>query len=268
MQKAKTSPSTDDVYQFLYDKAREEHRFGSVKEVEEKFGISNVKSREILNSLAETGKLIVVYENPQMKVYAPKEIIEQIVRVVKKPKWVENYPLPNKEQHLSQKKKLDESLYEYERFEELLYLKTKMLEEPAIFTFEWLGFSVKRLPEGSFADFELMKDGFVAAVEVSGGNAGCPIAEVRQLTDYYNKTITEEKREIPHLLLLFNHFNDTDLKNRKEPFAPEIVKAAKRYNITLGTTIQLYEKVKRVKSGESKDRIVKEILNGMKCLTF
>jgi hypothetical protein len=254
--------SSDDVFRFVLDKALEEHIFCSVKEIATQFGIGIIKSRELLNSLVEDGRLAVVCDNPQFKVYAPKEVIEQIARAAKKPEWVENYPLPNKEQHLSQKKKLDEALYEYERFEELLYLKTKTLEEPAIFTFEWLGFSVKRLPEGSFADFEIMKDDFLAAVEVSGGNAGCPITEVRQLTDYYNKTITEEKREIPHLLLLFNHFNDTDLKHRKEPFAPEIVKAAKRYNITLATTIQLYEKVKRVKSGEPKEHIVKEIRDG------
>lgn len=260
MQKSKATP--EDVFTFVSDKALGEHKFVSVNEVARQFGIAKVKSRGMLNSLVNEGKLALVYESKHINIYAPKEIVEQVVRTVKKPKWVENYLLPNKKQHLSEKKKLDEAMFEYERFEELLYLKTKTLEEPAMFTFEWLDFVVKRLPEGSFADFEITKDDFLAAVEVSGGNAGCPIAEVRQLTDYYNKTITEEKREISHLLLLFNHFNDKDLKNRKEPFAPEIVKAAKRYNITLATTTQLYEKVNRVKSGESKDRIVKEIIDG------
>lgn len=156
-------------------------------------------------------------------------------------------------------------MYEYERFEELLYLKTRALEEPTIFTFKWLGFNVKRLPEGAFADFEISKDEFLAAVEVSGGNAGCPMNEVRQLHDYFLKTLEKEKRAIPNLLLLFNHFCDTDLNERakKQPFAREIKEGAKRSGITLATTIQLYEKIKRIKSGTAtKETIVKEIING------
>jgi hypothetical protein len=260
MQKSKVT--SDDVLTFVNDKALEEHKFVSVNEVAEKFGIAKVKSRDILNSLVTKGKLALVYESPHINIYAPKEVIEQIVRIVKKPKWVESHALPNKELHVKEKIKLDESLFEYERFEELLYLKNEPLEEPVMFTFRWLGFEVKRLPKGSFADFELTKDGFLAAVEVSGSNAGCPISEVRQLTDYFNKTLSEEQREIPHLLLLFNHFNDRDLKERKEPFAPEIRKAAKRYNITLATTTQLYGKIERVKSGEKTQNIVKEIMEG------
>jgi hypothetical protein len=258
----KSKVTSDDVLTFVNDKALEEHKFVSVNEIADKFGIAKVKSRDILNSLVTKGKLTLVYESSHINIYAPKEVVEQIVRTVKKPKWTEAHALPNKEQHMKEKKKLDEALFEYERFEELLYLKNEPLEEPVAFTLSWLGFKVKRLPKGSFADFELNKDGFVAAVEVSGGNAGCPIAEVRQLTDYYNKTITEEGREIPHLLLLFNHFNDRELKDRKTPFAPEIEKAAKRYKITLATTSQLYEKVRRIKSGEIKENIAKEIMEG------
>jgi len=260
MQKSKVT--LDDVFAFVSDKALEEQRFVSVNEIARKLGISKVKSRKMLNSLVNEGKLALVYESKHINIYAPKEIIEQIVRTVKKPNWVENYVLPGKEQYMKEKKKLDESLFEYERFEELLYLKNERLEEPAIFTFEWLGFKVKKLPKGSFADFELEKDEFIAAVEVSGGNGGCPISEVRQLTDYYNKTLTEEKREIPHLLLLFNHFNDRDLKDRKEPFASEIRKAAQRYKITLATTAQLYEKIRKIKSGEKRENIAREIMEG------
>lgn len=252
----------DDVFKFVLDKALEEHKFSSTSDVASQFGISKPSSRELLNLLVEEGKLTIVYENPKIKVYAPKQVIEEIVRTRKKPKWVENYALPNKEQHVSQKNALDKALYEYERFEELLYLKHKTLEEPAMFTFRWLGFDVKCLPEGAFADFELLKDEFVAAVEVSGGNAGCPMDEVRQLSDYYAKTLDEEKREIENLLLLFNHFHYRDLSERGKPFAPEIRKAAKRYKIILATTQQLYEKVRRVKSGEPKERIVKEIMDG------
>lgn len=255
-------PSLDNVFKFVLDKALEESTFCSVKDVANEFNISAPKSRELLNSLVENGKLTIAYENPQIKVYAPKEVIQQIVRVRKKPKWVKKYPLPNKEQHLSQKKKLDKALYEYERFEELLYLKTKRLEEPVIFTFEWLGFEVKPTKEGAYADFELSKNGFVAAVEVSGGNGGCPMEKIRQLSHYYTQILDEENREIKYLLVLFNHFCDEDLNERKEPFAPQVRKAARRLNIKLATTQQLYEKIRRVKSGESKESIVREIMEG------
>jgi hypothetical protein len=63
-------------------------------------------------------------------------------------------------------------------------------------------------------------------------------------------------------LVLFNHFHDKDPNDRGEPFAVEIKKAAKRYGITLATTKQLYEKVRRVKSGEQKDKILQEIIDG------
>ena len=86
--------------------------------------------------------------------------------------------------------------------------------------------------------------------------------KIRQLSHYYTKTLEEEKREIKHLIILFNHFHDRDLSEREEAFAPEVRKAAERYKITLATTHQLYEKVKRVKSGEPKEHIVKEIMEG------
>lgn len=264
MRKTKNPPSTDDVFQFIYDKVFEKRQFGSVKDVAEKFGISIGSSRQLLTTLVRENRLSIVYENSKMKIYSPKVVVEQIGQIViKKPDWVRKYILPTKEKHMEEKRKLDEQLYEYDRFEELLYLKNRPLEEPVKFAFEWLGFKVKTLPDGSFADFELMLDGFLAAMEVSGGNAGCPISEVRQLTDYFNKTLQEEHREIPHLLLLFNHFNDRDLDLRKEPFAPEIRTAAKRYNVVLATTTQLYEKIRRVKSQQStKDCVCKEIMAG------
>jgi ribosomal protein S25 len=257
MQKPKVTP--DDVFTYVSDLALEEHRFVSVKDVEMKFEMGNEESREILNSLAENGSLQIVYQNPKIKVYAPKEIIEQIVRTVKKPKWVENYALPNKEQHLDQKRKLDEAFYEYDMFEELLYLKTHLLEEPAMFAFKWLGFEVKSLSKGAYADFELTKENFLAAVEVAGGNGSCSMEEIRQLIQYHLEELKKD-RSVPHLLVLFNHYADRDLKKRDVPFAANILEAGKKHGITLATTYQLYEKIKRVKSGEKKEVIAKEIL--------
>lgn len=261
----KKAISLDAVFKFVLDKALEDYRFCSVKDVASEFNINVNKGRKLLNSLVEDGRLTIVYENPQIRVYAPMEVIEQIVRVRKEPKWIAKYPLPNKEKHLGMKAELEKALNEYERFEELLFLKHKALEKPAMFTFRWLGFDVKPLPEGEFADFEISKDKFLAAVEVSGGNAGCPMSEVRQLHDYFLKTLETEKRTIPNRILLFNHFNDIDLNERakKQPFAREIKEGAERSGIALATTVQLYEKIKRVKSRTaSKEAIVEEIIKG------
>jgi ribosomal protein S25 len=257
----KTKSALDDVFTYVSDMASEEHMFISVKDVEMKFGMSNDESREILNSLTENGKLQVVYQNPKIKVYAPKEVIEQIVRTVKKPKWVENYALPNKEQHLDKKRRLDQALYEYDRFEELLYLKTSLLEEPVMFGFTWLGFNVEPLPKGAYADFELTKDDFLAAVEVAGGNGACSMDEIRQLIQY---DLEERKkdRNIPHLLVLFNHYAEKDVEERDAPFAKNILDAGKKHGVTLATTCQLYEKIRRVKSGEKTETIVEEIMEG------
>ena len=258
----KQDVSLNDVFKFVHDKALEEYRFCSVKNVADEFEISGDKSREILNSLVEDGRLTIVYENPQIKVYAPKEVIEYVVRVRKKPKWVENHLLPDKKKHLSHKKRLDKALYEYERFEELLYLKKRILEEPVMFAFQWLGFKVKPLPKGSYADFELMKDNFLAAVEVSGGNGSCSMEELRQLIHYHLDELAKN-RQIPNLLVLFNHYCDKDLKERDIAFAPNIITAAKEHGITLVTTFQLYEKIRHVKSGElNKEQVAKEIIEG------
>jgi hypothetical protein len=261
----KRDVSLDDVNKFVLDKALEESEFCSVKNVADELGISKDKSRDFLNSLVEDGRLAIVYENPQIKVYAPREIIRQIIRQIARPEWLPKYPLPNKEKHMETKAKLDRALREYDRFEELLYLKHKILEEPAMFTFKWLGFKVEKLPEGEFADFKISKDGFSGAVEVSGGNAGCPLGEVRQLFDYFWKMLEKEKRPVKNLILLFNHFCDTDLEERakKQPFAKEIREGAKRSGITLATTAQLYEKIRRVKSGKvTKEQVAKEIIEG------
>jgi len=261
----KQSVSPDNVFKFVLDKALEEYLFCSVKDVKDEFNISKPKSRQLLNSLVKEGKLMIVHDNPRFKVYAPAEIIRNIVQQQIKPKWLKKYPLPNKDEHLKKKAKLDKALTEYEKFEGLLYLKDKALEEPARFTFKWLGFDVKKLPEGEFADFEIYKNRFSGAVEVSGGKSGCPMDKVRQLYDYFCKTLEREKRKIPHLLLLFNHFYNTDLKERakKKAFEKEVREGAKRSGITLATTVQLYEKIKRIKAGKStKEQVAKEIMEG------
>lgn len=258
----KKAVSLDDAFKFVLEKAQEENRFCSVKEVADEFQMDIRKSRKLMKSLVEEGRLTIVYEHPRLRVYAPKEIIEYIVRVRKKPKWVENHLFQNKKKHLSQKKRLDKALYEYERFEELLYLKKKILEEPVMFALEWLGFKVKRLPKDSYADFELMKDDYLAAVEVSGGNGSCSMEELRQLIHYHLDELAKS-RPIPNLLVLFNHYCDKDLKERDEPFAPNIKMAGEEHGITLATTVQLYEKIGRVKSGElDKEQVAKEIVKG------
>jgi hypothetical protein len=258
----KRNVSLDDVFNFVLDRALEESTFCSVKNVADEFGINKDKSRDFLNSLTEDGRLTVVYENPQIKVYAPKEVIQQIVRVRKKPKWVENHLLPNKEKHVRKKKGLDKALYEYERFEELLYLKKTILEEPVMFAFEWLGFKAKPLPKGSYADFELMKNDFLAVVEVSGGNGSCSMEEIRQVIHYHLDELAKS-RQIPNLMVLFNHYCDKDLEERGEPFEPNIRVAGQKHGIALVTTTQLYEKIRRVKSGElNKEQVAKEIMEG------
>jgi ribosomal protein S25 len=255
--------SSDALFRFLVDKALEEHKFCSVKEVANQFDIGVDVSRKELNSLVETGRLAIVYENRQMKVYAPKEMIEQIGRTVKKPKWIENYALPDKEKYRDKQKELDKALNEYERFEELLYLKNEPLEEPAMFTFRWLGFEVTPTsPKGSYADFEMKKGDYLGAVEVSGGNGGCQMTEVRQLRHYHDDQV-EKGKHIPNLLLLFNHYCDKDIQEREPAFAPNIIDSAKTFEIILATTYQLYEKIRQVKSGKkTKEVVAKEIMSG------
>jgi hypothetical protein len=258
----KQDVSLDDVYKFVYDEALEESKFCSVRNVADEFKINVQKSRGLLNSLVEDRKLTIVYEHGRIKVYAPREVIQHIVRVRKKPKWVENHLLPNKKKHISQKKKLDKALHDYEKFEELLYLKKTILEEPVRYAFKWLGFKVKPLPKGSYADFELEKDGYLAVVEVSGGNGSCSMEEIRQVIHYQLDELAKS-RQIPNLLVLFNHYCDKDLEERGEPFEPNIRVAGEKHGISLVTTVQLYERIRRVKSGElTKEQVAKEIIRG------
>lgn len=255
--------SSDAIFRFLVDKALEEHKFCSVKEVADQFGIGIIIGREKLNSLVKDGKLSIVYENRKMKVYAPWEIIEQIARTRKKPKWIENYALPEKEKYIDEERELDKALNEYERFEELLYLKNDPLEDPTIFAFRWLDFEVTPTsPKGSYADFEMKKGDYLGAVEVSGGNGGCPMTEVRQLRHYHDDQV-EKGKHIPNLLLLFNHYCDKDIRERKPAFAPNIIDSAKTFEIILATTYQLYEKIRQVKSGKkTKEVVAREIMSG------
>jgi hypothetical protein len=82
--------------------------------------------------------------------------------------------------------------------------------------------------------------------------------EIRQLI-HYDLDEQNRNRKIPHFLVLFNHYADKDLEKRGVPFAPNIIEAGKKHGIVLATTYQLYEKVKRVKSGEKREVIAKEI---------
>lgn len=251
----------DDVCSFVFDKAMNEFKFSSVTDIAKEFKMSKPKSRKMLNSLIDDGRLSIVYENPQIKIYAPKELVAKIVRIQRKPSWVDKHSLPNKTDFAAKKKEVDDALYEYERFEELLYQQDTPLEDAAAFTFDWLGFEVRKLPKGAYADFEISIGDFLAAVEASGSYGSCTMTEVRQLIHYHLDELNKN-REIPNLILLFNHYCKEDPDQRKEPFAPNIITAAQDHGITLVTTIQLYRKIERVKSGELKEAIVKEIIDG------
>jgi len=161
------------------------------------------------------------------------------------PEWVTSYTFPEEEKLLTQKREIEERLRAFQARKELLYGRGDRLEEAVRLALEQFGFTVEKLPKGSYADFALkLDDKEVAGVEVKGSVKQIDLEDFRQLLHYlidckaYKKPVKG--------ILVGNHFCEKPPNERGSPFTERALEDAKKLDVSLATTVELFKALQKL----------------------
>jgi len=161
------------------------------------------------------------------------------------PAWVTSYTFPEEEKLLTQKREIEERLRAFQARKELLYARGDRLEEAVRLALEQFGFTVEKLPKGSYADFALkLDDKEVAGVEVKGSVKQIDLEDFRQLLHYlidckaYKKPVKG--------ILVGNHFCEKPPNERGGPFTERALEDAKKLDVSLATTVELFKALQKL----------------------
>jgi hypothetical protein len=161
------------------------------------------------------------------------------------PEWVTSYTFPEEEKLLTQKREIEERLRAFQARKELLYARGDRLEEAVRLALEQFGFTVEKLPKGSYADFALkLDDKEVAGVEVKGSVKQIDLEDFRQLL-HYLIDCKADKKPVKGILV-GNHFCEKPPNERGGPFTEDALDAAKRHDVSLATTVELFKALQKL----------------------
>ena len=258
----------ESVYNFIEDYILENHKLCSVSEILKALNLSEKKCRKILSELIMRKKLVIVYEGKgKPTVYIPTYMFEEILRVQRKPKWLERYTFKEKSEINKKIEDLRKRAAHYEMLERLLYGTGEPLEEAVKYALEYLGFKkVERPSEKDTYDISFVYDGKRYIIEVEGTTKQGSKRKVNQLDGWIKKEI--ERGEDPGKIVgifVVNHFRDKDPEERGDPLTDQAKKFLKYHHFKFFTTYFLFNLVKKVANGLiSKKEARKLLIEGEK----
>ena len=147
------------------------------------------------------------------------------------------------------------TLKDLETAKRLLYTKDKVLKNAVAFALKKLGFQVDVLPDGTQPDLKIRDGEQMAAVEVKGHeNAQADRKDVLQLLGYMSEEDTTEKG-----VFVANHeFNIQPQKRREKAFTEGAIQLADCNNISLISSVDLYNSLLKVIEKKLSDTTVQE----------
>jgi len=147
------------------------------------------------------------------------------------------------------------TLKDLETAKRLLYTKDRVLKNAVAFALKKLGFQVDVLPDGTQPDLRIHDGEQIAAVEVKGHeNAQADRKDVLQLLGYMSEEDTTEKG-----VFVANHeFNIQPQKRREKAFTEGAIQLADCNNISLISSVDLYNSLLKVIEKKLSDTTVQE----------
>lgn len=140
---------------------------------------------------------------------------------------------------------LKAQIQEETNIKKLLYEKNEALENIVKESFEELGFTCSKKD-----DKDWMIDSEIGSgiLEVTGSNSSIDIQKLRQLLNYLldeHKESTDEKKAI----LVANHFSETPIGKRGEPFTQKAIDESNVHSICLLSTSELFNLICNLRQG-------------------
>lgn len=259
-----------DEFQRVIDAVREcvfkSHRFPQVSDVAKQLGLPIAKCRQVCENLVEQDKLHIVFEGKGLPtVVVPYEMMQGVLRIQPKPKWMSEYEFKEKAELDKRIEELQKKTYDYEMFERLLYATDIPLEEAVAFTLKWLDFAnVEHHTDTNKPEITFEHNGVKALVEVEGTVKIADKGKVQQLAGWLTKELEEQDRKVEELqgFLVVNHYREKNPSERGDPLTPHAKQFLKFNRSRFFTTFFLFNIVSKVMNGLPKSEARRKVWEG------
>jgi hypothetical protein len=245
------------------------HNFPSVTDVSKLANIPKPRCTDIFNQLIDQKQLYRVFGGAGLPtVVLPYDMMQVVLRAQAKPEWMAKYSFEEKNNLDSEIKKLSSRVTEYEMFERLLYTTDIPLQEAVAFALEWLDFqNVEHYKEDADnPDVTFIYGGVKAVVEIEGTTKAGDKSKAQQLDGWVRREIVQMNRKASELkgFLVVNHFREIEPEKRDDPLTTHAKEFLKLNQSRFFTTYFLFNVVKEVKGGLSKEKARKKVWEGEK----
>lgn len=244
------------------------HKFPSVSQIAKITKIPVSRCKSMCNQLARQNQLYIVFGGGKGLpiIVLPYDMMQGVLRTQAKPKWIDKFGFEERNKLDREIEELNKKIIEYEMFERLLYTEDVPLEEAVAFTLNWLGFNNvrhhKENPDNPDITFE--HDGKLVLIEVEGTTKAGDKSKVLQLDGWTRREIELRGKRREELIGIFvvNHYRETEPDKRPDPLTPHAKEFLKHYRFRFFTTRFLFDIVKKVIKGLSKDKAREAVLKG------
>ena len=267
--KSTTGEDYRKVMEVVKDYIFKTHTFPQISDIAKQSGIPKPKCTSICKELIGQNQLYKVFGGTGLStVVIPYDMMQAILKTQAKPKWMDKYSFKEKNKLDKKVEELISQITEYEMFERLLYMTDIPLQEAVSFALDWLGFeNVIHLKEDTDnPDVTFTYQGLKALVEVEGTIKAGDKEKAQQLYGWVKREIIQHNKKTDELKGFFvvNHFREIEPQKRGEPLTPHAKEFLKLNQSHFFTTHFLFNIVKTVMGGVSKDEARKEVWNGEK----
>jgi len=271
--KIDSKTSSGEEYKKVMEAVREHifqtHTFPQITDISNQTGILKSRCTDICKKLINQKQLYKVFGGAGLStVVLPYDMMQVVLRTQAKPDWMAKHSFREKGNLDKEIEKLSSKVAEYEMFERLLYTTDVPLEEAVTFTLEWLGFQdVRHYKEDTDnPDVTFMYDGIKALIEIEGTTKAGDKNKALQLDGWMTREIMDFNRKASELksFLTVNHFRETEPEKRGDPLTTHAKEFLKLKQSHFFTTYFLFNIVKDVMDGLSKEEARKKVWEGEK----
>lgn len=242
------------ILEALEDHIFETHRLCDIKEIAERTGMSKEKCKNILDILVRQNQVYVAFQSRGQgspNIYIPRYMMDEILTLEKKPKWLKDYSFEEKEKINKKIAGEKQKILGYDMFERLLYGTDIPLEEAVAYSLEWLEFENvvhHKEEDRDIQDIDFLFKNEKYLLEVKGIGKAAKKDAVEELNGWRKAEALSEENKNKKLkcILVVNHYRYDDPASRQDPLTEHAKKWLEMYKFRFIKTTSIFEIIKSV----------------------